>query len=478
MRERAFRAAGMAVAAICCLSAATPLEAEEGAQTRQTSAVIDTGGGSASSTSLLALTAWGEPVIGILGGTGTEDRVGWIHTLGGNAAPRLELPDQEMDEDTTAEVDLDDFAQDADGDDLGFRLLQPGDAGFPSWLPAPPAFVRLVDPQNPGNPNPPPDRATRLIIAPPPDWNDELNPIAPGVPFPIAIEVDDGKGLPNSKKVVVIDVSVKPLSDPPAPPTGLLVAPAAVGTWGDPRSGRGPGQASPAVLVGDLLTTESAAIVFSAVFQDPDADDAGTAYRIQVGTGPDEADISSLWDSGGWAYADERGGTRLSRTPRGTRTLDIAYQGGPMRLDTDYWWRIRFQDEDGSPGPWSDPASFRITRNVHQVADGSENHVTRFRPGGWFCFRFAGNAGRTVTVRFLARRSPDYNGLPPVATLLAADGTTALAQAQLSNLGLDLGEVVLEAALPTPASGVLGLRLEHRGDVGFIDVDDLDVDEE
>ncbi|WP_425247932.1 family 78 glycoside hydrolase catalytic domain [Streptomyces sp. NEAU-NA10] len=66
-----------------------------------------------------------------------------------------------------------------------------------------------------------------------------------------------------------------------------------------------------------------------------------TAYEIQVGTGPGKADV---WHSGKVAG------------PAGSHSTEVAYEGGALRSERAYHWRVRTWDEHGKPGPWSEPA--------------------------------------------------------------------------------------------------------------------------
>ncbi|MFD9042149.1 family 78 glycoside hydrolase catalytic domain [Streptomyces bottropensis] len=65
-----------------------------------------------------------------------------------------------------------------------------------------------------------------------------------------------------------------------------------------------------------------------------------TAYEIQVGTGPGRADV---WRSG-----------RVARSS----STEVTYGGGALRSEQTYFWRVRTWDEQGAPGPWSEPATW------------------------------------------------------------------------------------------------------------------------
>src|SRR5690606_31765151 len=89
---------------------------------------------------------------------------------------------------------------------------------------------------------------------------------------------------------------------------------------------------------------------FSAICNDANPGDILNMYQIQV---DDQDDFSSVvWDSGAL-------GTAMADCVAGSRSEDIHFGGDPLALDgTTYYWRIRFWDDDGEVGAWSeDPAS-------------------------------------------------------------------------------------------------------------------------
>ncbi|MEU6372499.1 family 78 glycoside hydrolase catalytic domain [Streptomyces sp. NPDC046909] len=65
-----------------------------------------------------------------------------------------------------------------------------------------------------------------------------------------------------------------------------------------------------------------------------------TAYEIHVGTAPGAADV---WRSGKVTSSNSTG---------------VAYGGDALRSERVYYWRVRAWDEDGRPGPWSEPATW------------------------------------------------------------------------------------------------------------------------
>ncbi len=89
---------------------------------------------------------------------------------------------------------------------------------------------------------------------------------------------------------------------------------------------------------------------FSAICRDGNPGDIMNLYQIQV---DDQNDFSStIWDSGAL-------GTAMADCVAGSRSQDIHYGGDPLLLDgTTYYWRIRFWDDEGLVGVWSeDPLS-------------------------------------------------------------------------------------------------------------------------
>ncbi len=102
------------------------------------------------------------------------------------------------------------------------------------------------------------------------------------------------------------------------------------------------GQSSPVTGVTDL-TPE-----FSAVYTDTDVGDTANFYEIEVGT-DDNWDSAEMWDSG-----------QVSMTPTasGARSPDIVYGGIQLSNNITYYWRIRFWDDKGAVGAWSNNQQF------------------------------------------------------------------------------------------------------------------------
>ena len=86
---------------------------------------------------------------------------------------------------------------------------------------------------------------------------------------------------------------------------------------------------------------------FSAIFEDPNAGDLATDYRIQVATSSDFA--YAYWDSGTTTLA--------STTPIGMRTEGLSYSGSALASSTTYYWRIKFWDDADAEGAWSTATS-------------------------------------------------------------------------------------------------------------------------
>lgn len=99
-----------------------------------------------------------------------------------------------------------------------------------------------------------------------------------------------------------------------------------------------------------ILTSETPH--FSAIYHDPDAGDIANKYQIQV---DDNNDFSSpFWDTGS-------GGTAITNLVEGSRSIDIVYAGSALSHNTEYFYRLKFWDDDNSEGVWStENVSFKI----------------------------------------------------------------------------------------------------------------------
>jgi alpha-L-rhamnosidase len=67
-----------------------------------------------------------------------------------------------------------------------------------------------------------------------------------------------------------------------------------------------------------------------------------TAYQILVSTQP-ACEKGDMWDSGKVSSVE---------------SAQIIYKGKPLASDKSYFWRVRYWDKDGNPGPYSEIATF------------------------------------------------------------------------------------------------------------------------
>lgn len=86
---------------------------------------------------------------------------------------------------------------------------------------------------------------------------------------------------------------------------------------------------------------------FDAIFNDSNATNTATHYRLQVSTS--SAFTSTHWDTTQTSLA--------STTPVGMRIADISYAGTSLASSTTYYWRIKFWDNGGLEGAWSTTTS-------------------------------------------------------------------------------------------------------------------------
>ncbi len=86
---------------------------------------------------------------------------------------------------------------------------------------------------------------------------------------------------------------------------------------------------------------------FSAIYNDSDEADIANKYQIQVNDTPNFS--STFWDSGS-------SGTVMSNCSEGNRCADISYAGSTLNSSTTYYWRIKFWDDEGTGGGWSNSA--------------------------------------------------------------------------------------------------------------------------
>ncbi len=134
----------------------------------------------------------------------------------------------------------------------------------------------------------------------------------------IEVYMAEASGTSNDPKLVVVH------STTPDVPTALLTE----------------GQTNPTNV---LDTTPE----FSAIYEDTDAGDIATSYRIQVAT--TSTFVSMLWDTSKTTLA--------SSTPRGMRIADISYGGTALASSTTHYWRIKFWDQSDVEGLWNTATS-------------------------------------------------------------------------------------------------------------------------
>ncbi len=90
----------------------------------------------------------------------------------------------------------------------------------------------------------------------------------------------------------------------------------------------------------DPLGIPGAAPVFGWAIEASERGTVQSAYEIQVGSGPGETDV---WSSGKIQSSEQ---------------VDVAYGGPDLTAATEYFWRVRIWDGDGTQAEWSEPASF------------------------------------------------------------------------------------------------------------------------
>lgn len=137
----------------------------------------------------------------------------------------------------------------------------------------------------------------------------------------IRVYTADQAGTSNDPKLVVVHTTA---NQAPTAPTSLLAE----------------GQTNPVQVIDN--TPE-----MSAIYNDPNAGDIATHYRIQVATTTDFAYV--YWDSQKTALS--------ATTTEGTRIPDISYSGGTVASSTTHYWRIKFWDDDNAEGAWSTATS-------------------------------------------------------------------------------------------------------------------------
>ena len=96
----------------------------------------------------------------------------------------------------------------------------------------------------------------------------------------------------------------------------------------------------------DPLALDTLVPRFSWMLHSRDRAQVQTAYRILVASTPAalEGEATPLWDSG---------------KTRSIENLHVEYQGGALRTDSVYFWKVMVWDKSGSPSGWSRVARFR-----------------------------------------------------------------------------------------------------------------------
>ncbi len=111
---------------------------------------------------------------------------------------------------------------------------------------------------------------------------------------------------------------------------------------------------------------------FTAIFNDPDEENTGTFYRIQVNTNQTFDDVM-MWDSTKTEF--------ITPVTNETRSPDITYNGLILQWGTTYYWRIKFWDNNEffSESPWSAIANFTMNKQPNQASslltEGNTNPV-------------------------------------------------------------------------------------------------------
>lgn len=98
---------------------------------------------------------------------------------------------------------------------------------------------------------------------------------------------------------------------------------------------------------------------FSAIFNDPDTNDQGVYYEIEVNTASGFGG-TVMWDTGIQS---------MTATNNGVRSPDIYYNGSSLGWSgTTYYWRIRFGDVGGLFSDWSAVQNFTMHLNSAPTA--------------------------------------------------------------------------------------------------------------
>ncbi len=146
----------------------------------------------------------------------------------------------------------------------------------------------------------------------------------------------DNPGYPNPKKIIVEDT----VNYTPTDPSGLLTQ----------------GQTNPTEVYDSIPR-------FSAIFHDPDYADSAKYFRLQVSTS-DTSWNSPIWDSGKTLLD--------SVVAQGERCKEIPYDGPPLDMEgATYYWRIKFWDNSGAEGNWSQESAYFTTSSAVYITANS-----------------------------------------------------------------------------------------------------------
>lgn len=108
---------------------------------------------------------------------------------------------------------------------------------------------------------------------------------------------------------------------------------------------------------------------FSAIFQDPDPSDTSAKAQIQLTTATDGFATINIWDSGATAFTPAVAvGARSSyfkygefgAAPLFAGLLALGDDSFVTNADTNYYWRIRFYDQNDVAGAWSATNTFTL----------------------------------------------------------------------------------------------------------------------
>ena len=143
---------------------------------------------------------------------------------------------------------------------------------------------------------------------------------------------------------------------------------------------------------------------FSAIYNDPDSGDIANKARIQVSTDSGFASVTH-WDSGS-------SGTSVANCTAGNRCQDLVYGAfgtTPSQNLTlndgnvTYFWRVKFWDDDGDEGVWSESATFTLSDETAIVSTVSDSLSTVTFSSSTL------NIGQTATITIILK---DTNGNP------------------------------------------------------------------